>query len=124
MRTGIEAVKPGIVAFVVPFMFIYHPVLLLKGDAADIVLTVITSVVGCVALASGVTGHLLRGLNRVERALMVAVAFLLIYPGFLTDMIGVGVLAVFVSWQYFRKKVLAPEASFTGPQGVVREKEK
>lgn len=100
MRTGFEAVKLGIVAFVVPFMFIYHPVLLLKGTLTEILLTTITSVIGCVALANGIAGHLLRSLNWIKRILMIGVAFLLIYPGWFTDIIGVGVLASVVLWQW------------------------
>jgi TRAP transporter 4TM/12TM fusion protein len=76
--TGIEAFRLGIAGFLVPFAFVYHGELLLKGDWTQIVLMSSLAAVSAVALASAVVGHAggplsgwLRGLCVVAAALLV-----------------------------------------------------
>ena len=55
--TGIEAFRLGIAGFLVPFAFVYHPELLLKGDWTQIALTSCLAAVSAIALASAMVGH-------------------------------------------------------------------
>ena len=81
MRTGFEAVRLGWCAYLVPFLFIYHPSLLMQGSAVSILLTL-----GCVfaalLLCSGaIAGHGLSAVNLPARiaAIVVAVPLLWVY---------------------------------------------
>jgi TRAP transporter 4TM/12TM fusion protein len=103
-EAGLAAVRVGAAGFIVPFMFIYEPALLmLKGwDDWDVsLLAFVSATIGCMCLASGLHGYLLRESRIWERILLVAAAVLLIKPGYVTDAIGLALLAtVIVNQKY------------------------
>ena len=92
-RAGWEAVRIGAAGFIVPFMFVYEPALLMIGDWPTIVLATATATVGCVTLAAGLFGYLVRPCVLWERIVLVVAALLLIDPGWLTDLLGLALLA-------------------------------
>ena len=100
---GWEAVRIGAASFIVPFMFIYEPALLMIGDWQTIASSFITATIGTILLAAGLFGYLLRPALWWERVLLVVAAFLLIKPGWITDVIGLVLLAVVLASQYFVK---------------------
>lgn len=98
-ETGWVGFKMAAAGLIVPFMFIYSPALLLtEGTALRIIWSIMTALVGTYALASSLLGFIGRGkLNMAYRAVLFAVALLLIYQGFLTDAIGAAaLLAVYI----------------------------
>lgn len=105
-RTGFSAVRLAITGFIIPFMFVYSPELLLLGDlsALTIIRVIITSLIGVFALGLGIEGFYYRKLNIIERVICVAAAFLLIDSGIVTDMIGLSAVAVIVALQLIFKK--------------------
>jgi len=106
-ETSIEAFRVALTAFIVPFMFVYGPELLLIGSTPDIILAFVTSALGVTCLSSGLTGWLFCGMNIFERIGMLASAFLLMYSGLTTDIIGLGIaVAVFVLQK--RKAAILP----------------
>jgi TRAP transporter 4TM/12TM fusion protein len=78
--TGWAGARLGIVAYIVPFVFVYHPALILKGTAGDIVLAVGTATVGVFFLSVGCAGYLFRSLRLGKRALISLCGLLLIPP--------------------------------------------
>ncbi len=97
MRTGYAAVKFGWLAYVIPFLFVLSPTLILKGETGAIVLAVTTALVGVWLVSVAVAGYATRPLNGVMRlafavcglaALMPAGAF---SGGHWVDIAGVGV---------------------------------
>jgi len=88
MKTGFSAWTFALAGFLLPYMFVYNTSLLLMGSPADIVLAVLTSMIGIICLASGIIGYLFKETKLLERLLLFAAAFLLIKPGILTDIIG------------------------------------
>jgi TRAP transporter 4TM/12TM fusion protein len=91
METGLVATRLGIVTYIVPFLFIFSPVLVMIGSPAEIILATITSLTGVLILSVGVVGHFYVGtakLGILERLLWVAGALLLIKPGLVTDIVG------------------------------------
>ena len=80
--------------FVVPFMFVYGPPLLLDGSPLEILVVAGTALAGVTALAASVIGFLRRTLTGWERALLTASAFALIFPGLLSDGFGLVVLLI------------------------------
>ena len=96
MRTGYAAVKFGWLAYVIPFLFVLSPTLILKGETGAIVLAVTTALVGVWLVSVAVAGYATRPLNGVMRlafavcglaALMPAGAF---SGGHWVDIAGVG----------------------------------
>ena len=107
-RTSVISVKLGLATFIVPFMFVYEPALLvLKGWAEWYVSlqALITASIGCMCLAAGLHGYLVAEARRWERVLLVAAALLLIKPGWITDLIGLALLAAVVAAQLPRRQV-------------------
>lgn len=97
-EAGWAAVRTGAAGFIVPFMFVYEPALLAIGEWPEILHAAASATIGCLALAAGLYGYLIRPALMWERGLLVAAAICLIKPGLATDLIGIGLIAaVFVS---------------------------
>jgi TRAP-type uncharacterized transport system fused permease subunit len=93
-KVGVEAMRCGAPAYIVPFMFVYEPSLLSIGDPIASVIAAVSAVIGVVCLASGLHGYLLRECGMLSRIVLLGASILLIKPGLVTDAIGLGLLAV------------------------------
>ncbi len=100
-RTGLEAMRIGATGFIIPFMFVYGPSLLMIGSTTTIVTTIISSCIGVVALSAGLMGWFLKKATWLERLLLVAGALLLIKPGLYTDAIGLVLLVIVILMQKY-----------------------
>jgi TRAP transporter 4TM/12TM fusion protein len=103
-HAGFAAMRVAAPAYIVPFMFVYEPRLLLitKDWSADwlfVAWSAITASIGVIALAGGLFGWLVTFATLWQRALLVVAALCLITPGLITDSIGFGLLAVVVASQ-------------------------
>lgn len=94
MKTGLTAFLFSLPAFMIPFLFVYGPGLLLEGSTASIVLVFITSALGIVAFATVTVGWFISDLNILQRCLIAIGAFTLIVPGVMTDIIGLAIIAL------------------------------
>lgn len=103
-KTGITAFQLGIAGFIIPFMFVYAPELLLIGSVGKIIMTFTTATLGIVSLAAGVQACLLVPTKWYETIVLLAVAFLMIKPGLITDSIGFGLFALVFGLQWVRRK--------------------
>jgi TRAP transporter 4TM/12TM fusion protein len=110
LKTAITSCRLGLAAFIVPYMFIYAPQLLLVGSTTKIILATVTSMIGVVALAGSVVGWFIRKTLVVERILLMAAALTLIKPGLYTDIVGLGLLAAAVVLQVIIKPPKTPGA--------------
>lgn len=99
MVTSIKAVKLGVVAFIVPYMFAYGPGILLIGTTLEIIQSFCTSVIGVLVLAWALTGWLGTVLHKVLRLILFAAALLLMHQGGITDLIGLGLAIIVVIHQ-------------------------
>jgi TRAP-type uncharacterized transport system fused permease subunit len=79
-KTGWTGMRLGIVAYIVPFIFVYQPALILNGSVGEIVVTLFTASVGVGLLGIGCAGYLFRPLDWLRRAWAVAAGALLILP--------------------------------------------
>jgi TRAP-type uncharacterized transport system fused permease subunit len=80
MLTGFTATKFGWSAFVVPFLFVFEPSLLLQGTPGELVHDVGTAIGGVWIASMGIAGYSLRIIGWVERAIYVVAGFLLLIP--------------------------------------------
>ena len=91
--TGWQAVRIAAATYIVPFMFVFEPSLMLIGDWFESLTSSASAVVGVMCLAAGLQGYLLREARWWERVVLVAAALLLIKPGYISDAIGLVLLA-------------------------------
>ena len=93
-RTGVLAMRLGMVNFILPFLFVLNPTLILHGTSMNIVQDVTTAVIAIWLLAAGCEGWLY-GIGRiglVARALVLIAGFGLLKPGFETDLFGIALV--------------------------------
>lgn len=111
MKTGINATKLAIAAFIVPYIFAYSPAMLLEGltgGTPSVILTVaqivITALIGLFGVGAALNGYLFRPIHPVLRVLIAAGGLAMIYPGLITDVIGLVAVAAVVVFQFLLKK--------------------
>ncbi len=95
-ETGWAAVKLGATGYIVPFMCVFGPALMLIGPWYEIVEVAITATIGVICLAAGLHRYLLRTTFWWEQALLLVAALVLITPGWKTDLVGFGLLAIVI----------------------------
>jgi TRAP transporter 4TM/12TM fusion protein len=109
--TSWASVKMGLTGFIIPFMFVFAPALLLIGDPVDVALAAVTATVGVVCLAGGLHRYFFLGPARWwEQGMLVAAALVLIKPGLLTDAVGIGLIALTLASQRWIGRPAPPTA--------------
>ncbi|QHJ69167.1 TRAP transporter permease [Planococcus halotolerans] len=118
MRTGFNALKLSIAGFIIPYLFVYNPAMLLietEGiavnarefafpPAIEVILITITAVIGIIGLSAAVEGYFKTRLNIVTSILLGAGALLLIVPETFTDVIGLVVVLGIFALNYLKDK--------------------
>jgi TRAP transporter 4TM/12TM fusion protein len=99
-KSGLAAVKIGCAGFIVPFMLIYEPALMMIGTWPQIIIAFCTASFGILLFAAGLHGYFLTTANGWQRVAMCAGGLLLIDPGLVTDIIGAAIAAVVIAAQW------------------------
>lgn len=104
-KTGYKAFRLAFCSFLMPYLFVYNPVLLMEGGVLDILWSLVTALIGVYLLASGFEGFFFRwSLKWFERPLMILGAVMLIVPGMVTDLVGIAIIVVeFVTEFMFKR---------------------
>jgi TRAP transporter 4TM/12TM fusion protein len=105
LKTGITATKLAIGAFVVPYIFVYNPSMLMVGiTALGLIQTLITSCCGMTAIGASMIGFFFAPMSWWERVLFFGGGLMLIDPGTVTDAAGLGLLGLGVLYQWSKKR--------------------
>ena len=105
MKTAVTATKLAIGAFIVPYVFALNPAMLFIDTTVwEVVLICVTSLVGIFSVSASLEGYLLCHMPWYERILCAVGGLLLIYPGLVTDTIGLGLVAVVVVLQLLERR--------------------
>lgn len=115
MRTAVSATATGLSAFILPFMFVYGPELLLIGEWGAIAMATATGLIAAVILAAAIRGYLLTHAALWERAVLFAAAIALLWPGFDSDAAGLAAIVLVGALQY---RARARQAQGDRPEGV------
>lgn len=105
-KTTMYSWKYTLPAFLVPFTFTIHPEgigLLLKGPFLMILESTVSSLIGIMALAGGVVGWFLKKTTLIERVLLILAGLILVYPEFIYDFVGLGLLCFAILLQKLRR---------------------
>ena len=95
VKTGFKGCQIAIAAFIVPFMFVRNPAMLLDGTPFTITLCLVTSLIGVYSLAGALEGYMHTfHLSAVSRVMLLAASLLLIDPGLATDAVGIVLFVV------------------------------
>lgn len=105
LKTGFEATKLSIGAFIIPYMFIFNPqILMINTTFVEVIPILITSLIGMFGVSAGLDGYVFRKCNFIERILFIVAGLLSIYPEFYTDIIGIGLIAALIILQIITRK--------------------
>ena len=108
MKTAFTATKLAIGAFIVPYVFALNPAMLFINTTVwEVVLICITSCVGIFAVSASLEGYFLHHMAWYERIVCAVGGLLLIYPGWVTDLIGVALVGVILLVQLLTRKKAA-----------------
>ena len=111
MKTALTATKLAIGAFIVPYVFALNPAMLfVETTIGEVILICITSLVGIFAVSSALQGYFLHHMPWYQRILSAIGGLLLIYPGIVTDSIGLGLVAVVAVAQFLTRKNTAAQS--------------
>ena len=107
MKTAFTATKLAIGAFIVPYVFALNPAMLFVNTVwYEVILICITAIIGIFGVSSALEGYLLTNMKWYERIVSAIGGLLLIYPGLVTDLIGLGLVGIVLFEQLIRKNAL------------------
>ena len=105
MKTALNASRLAIAAFIVPYIFAFNPAMLfIDADVVQVVIIIVTSLVGLTGVAGGLEGYMVTNMNPIQRILAVVGGLCLIIPGTVTDLAGIAIVGASVVWQLADKK--------------------
>ena len=105
LKTGVQATKLAIAAFIIPYIFVLNPALIwIDSTIPQMLMIFATSIIGMVGIAVGMTGFMQTKVYAIERIIYIAAGLMLIYPGLYTDIIGIGLIGALTFLQFGRRK--------------------
>jgi len=105
MKTGFTAMKLALAGFLVPYIYVYNPMLVLVNpEPVSLTLSVVTAIIGVFLLGIGTIGHYKAPVNLPLRIFAIAGALGLMIPGLKSDLAGLAVLQHFISSRLPREK--------------------
>jgi len=105
-ETGLAAIRIAATSFIIPFMFVYEPALLMIGDWPTILWRSLSAALGILLFAAGMHGYFLTHSRLWQSVLLVIGGLLLIDPGVMTDMIGAAIAIFVFAVQYTARRTL------------------
>ncbi len=105
IKTGVNATKLAIGAFVVPYIFAMTPSMLLMNEGIlNAIVVIVTSIIGIFAIAAALSGYVLKKTNVIETILFIVGGLTLLVPGWTTDIIGIVLVVLAMVLQIIGKK--------------------
>ena len=100
IKTGFEATRLAIAAFLIPYLFIFSPeLLMINASWYDIIRMTITALIGMFGVSMALQRFYVTKLNVLQQLMALAGGLMLIHPAAITDLIGVGLVALVIIWQ-------------------------
>jgi TRAP transporter 4TM/12TM fusion protein len=120
-KTGWTGMRLGIAAYVVPFVFAFHPALILVGTAGEIIVAIVTASVGIFLIAAGCARYLFRPLNWGKCGIFWLAGLLLLLPKWsgawlIADGLGLALGVALFAWEWNRSS--KQSLSVTQPNGI------
>lgn len=104
IRTGVNSAKLAIAAFIIPYMIVFSPALLMIDvTLLEVIWVVFTAFMGMIAIGAGVIGYWYRKINWLERIILIIAGLLMIYPESFSDIAGLIIFGIMFAIQLFTK---------------------
>ncbi|HLS25527.1 MAG TPA: TRAP transporter permease [Beutenbergiaceae bacterium] len=104
LRTGVTALRLAVAGFLIPYVFVLQPALVLQAGWQELPVPLLTLIGGMIALAAGMAGHALIPTTVVERALLIIGGVALVYPNVVVSLAGLACVAIALVTQLSRRK--------------------
>lgn len=115
MRTGANAVKLAIAAFIIPYMFVLQPqILMIETTVLEVTFIIITAMLGMIAIGASMVGFWYRKLPWYVRIAAFMTGLLMMYPGTMSDIIGFSAFAAMIILQFVIKGGPNPKKEIPG----------
>ena len=102
MKTGVNATKLAIAAFIVPYIFALDPsMLLVNAEPMEVIQIVLTSVIGMLGVCMGLMGYMASNLSMPARVIAIVGGLCMIVPGTASDLIGLAVVGAVTAYSFF-----------------------
>lgn len=116
IKTGIHSSKLAIAAFIIPYMIVFSPsLLMIDVTFVEVIWVLITAMIGMIAIGAGVIGYWYRRINWLERIIVLVCGLSMIYPEIISTIIGLIVFSILFVFQLITKnkgnKPTTPEES-------------
>ena len=117
MLTGFNAVKLAIAAFLIPYMFVYNPeMLMINAQWYDVLRIAVTALIGMFGIGAALEGYYSRHAHLLQRIMFLVGGLMLVEPGLWTDICGIGLVVLTGAWQELENKKfggrMVPSADF------------
>jgi len=112
MRTGFAAARFGVIAYIVPFLFVFFPALIFKGSPEAILICVTTALLGCFVLSAALSGYLFKDLNPIKRFILGLAGIGLLIPiqrhltafSLLINIVCGGLALLLIIWEWHGRR--------------------
>lgn len=106
MATAVQATKLAIAAFIIPYMFVFNPaMLLIDTNIFEVSFIIVTALIGMFGIGGGLEGFIIKRCNVLERVILIVAGLLLIKPGIKTDIIGFVAIFTIVAIQIISTQI-------------------
>ena len=99
MKTALKSVKLGFCVYILPFMFVFNPALLLQGSVLSIAVTAVAALAGVSLFSWGIGGYFLRSTNRLQRLLLLAGGIMFMTLDLKMALVGLALGGIAMGWQ-------------------------
>ncbi|MFD1735569.1 TRAP transporter permease [Bacillus salitolerans] len=104
IRTGVQSAKLAIAAFIIPYIFVLSPeLLMIDTTLGGLIWVIITSVTGMIAIGSSMIGYWMNKMGVIQRVIAFVTGLLLIYPEGISDTVGAVLFVLLFGYQYMRR---------------------
>ncbi|MDR3260049.1 MAG: TRAP transporter permease [Fusobacteriaceae bacterium] len=104
MKTGLQATRLAIAAFLIPYIFVMEPQLIMINPTIFVIVKILTALIGVVCVSVALTGYFKTNLNIIERILILAAGLFTIEQSTWTDVIGIAIIVLVWIYQSIKAK--------------------
>jgi TRAP transporter 4TM/12TM fusion protein len=105
IKTGVEASKLAIAAFIIPYMIVFSPsLLMIDTTIPEILWVTFTAMIGMISIGAGIVGYWYRKVMWIERIFAIGAGLLLIYPESLSDIFGLVIFVILLVIQLLTRE--------------------
>jgi TRAP-type uncharacterized transport system fused permease subunit len=116
MKTGVQSLRLGFVAYIIPFFFVYNPALVGIGTKAAILYSIVMSILGIILISGSAEGYLffMGRIGWIRRVICGVLGIAVFVPVKGINFIGCILLILFLAGSFLMKRIQAPQAGIPG----------